>query len=136
MYGTATGTRAAREAARREIPPAADDGLQLPLFELAPITTPRMARNATIQERFEAWIAANPSFWRAFVRLCLEMRRRGMRRWSSKAAVEVLRYQAYLQTVGDTYKIPNDVTSRLARKAMLEHPELAGFFEVRELRTE
>lgn len=106
------------------------------LFDLSPLVTPAYPRRATIQERFEMWIAANPHFWRAFIGLCLQMKRRGMPRWSSKAAVEVLRYQAYLQTVGDAYKIPNDITSRLARKAMQEHPELANFFETRELRSE
>lgn len=104
------------------------------LFELQPPVTPRYAREATIQERFEAWIAANPSFWRAFVALCLQMRRRGMHQWGAKAACEVLRFQAYMQTVGDGFKIPNDYSSRLARKAMREVPELEGFFETRCLR--
>jgi len=35
----------------------------------------------------------------------------------------------------DAYKIPNDVTSRLARKLMEREPELDGFFELRELRS-
>jgi hypothetical protein len=106
------------------------------LFDLTPVITPAYPRRATIQERFELWITVNPHFWRAFVGLCLQMKRRGMARWSTKAAVEVLRYQAYLQTLGDAYKIPNDITSRLARKAMQECPELDGFFETRELRSE
>lgn len=115
------------------------DSLQPTLFDawmVAPTVQPQYEKSATIQERFETWICANPHFWRAFVNLCLQMRRRGMPRWSSKAAVEVLRYEAYLQTVGADYKIPNEITSRLARKAMDEVPELDGFFELRTLQTE
>lgn len=108
--------------------------LQPALFELHPTVTPKYAREATIQERFDAWIAANPNFWRAFVGLCLEMKDRGMQHWGAKAACEVLRFQAFMQTVGEGFKIPNDFSSRLARKAMTEVPELDGFFETRELR--
>lgn len=114
---------------------------QASLFEnLQPTVQPEYAREATIQERFDTWINANPHFWNAFVELCLQMKRRGMAHWGAKAATEVLRYQAYVQayvqTVGDAWKVPNDFTSRLARKAMQEVPELGGFFEVRELRSE
>lgn len=107
---------------------------QLSLFQLQPTVQPKFAREATIQQRFETWIAANPSFWRAFVNLCIEMKRRGMHQWGAKAACEVLRFHAYMQTVGEGFKIPNDFTSRLARKAMKEVPELRGFFACRELR--
>lgn len=110
------------------------NAIQPSLFEIQPTVTPQYAREATIQERFDAWIEANPTFWRAFVGLCLQMRQQGMRRWGSKAAVEVLRYAAYLQTVGDGFKVPNDYSSRLARKAMREVPELSDFFECRALR--
>lgn len=112
------------------------DTLQPSLFELTPTVTPRYGKEATIQERFELWISQNPNFWRAFVQLCLDMRRRGMQQWGSKAAVEVLRYAAYVQTVGEEFRVPNDFTSRLARKAMAEVPELDGFFETRGLQAE
>ena len=116
-----------------------NDSLQPTLFEagiLAPTVTPDYAKGATIQQRFEEWVAANPQFWQAFVALCLQMKRRGMSRWGSKAACEVLRYAAYVQTVGEEFRIPNDFTSRLARKAAAEVPELDGFFETRELRAD
>lgn len=108
---------------------------QLSLFELKPTARPDVPKGATIQERFELWISANPHFWRAFVNLCLEMKRRGMPRWGAKAACEVLRYEAHMQTIGEEFQIPNDFSSRLARKAMAEVPELDGFFETRSLRS-
>jgi len=109
--------------------------LQASLFEqLQPTVQPKYESESTIQQRFEIWISANPDFWRAFVGLCLQMKRRGMTQWGAKAATEVLRYAAYVQTVGDAWKVPNEFTSRMARKAMREVPELAGFFECRPLR--
>lgn len=107
--------------------------LQPPLLEVEATVQPTYSREATIQQRFETWIQANPGFWRAFVNLSLQMRRQGMAQWGSKAACEVLRYAAYVQSVGEEFKIPNDFSSRLARKAMAEVPELEGFFETRAL---
>lgn len=95
---------------------------------------PTASREATIDERCDAFIKANPKIWRYFISLCLEVKRKGMRQWSSKAAFEVMRYMATLQSVGEDFLLPNDFTSRFARRAMKEVPELEGFFELRALR--
>lgn len=108
--------------------------LQPTLFEIEPTVQPEYERGATIDERCETFIAANPSVWRTFVELCLDMKRRGLHQWSSKAAFEVMRYMATVQSVGEDYKLPNDYTSRFSRRAMEEVPELEGFFETRSLR--
>lgn len=107
--------------------------LTIPL-ELAATVQPQMSREATIDERCDAFIAANPLIWRYFISLCLEVKRKGALQWSSKAAFEVMRYMATLQSVGEDFKLPNDFTSRFARRAMKEVPDLEGFFEVRSLR--
>lgn len=108
---------------------------QLGLFELAPTVKFSAPKTATIDERCDAFIAANPHVWRTFVRLCVDMKRRGLRQWSSKAAFEVMRYMATVQSVGEDFKLPNDFTSRFSRKAMDEVSELVGFFETREIKT-
>lgn len=112
--------------------------MQGSLFDvaMAPTVTPTVAREATIDERCDAFIRANPHVWKTFVRISLEMKRRGMPQWSSKAVFEVMRYMATLQSVGENFKLPNEYTSRFSRKAMTEVPELAGFFVVRPLRGE
>ena len=107
--------------------------LTLPL-ELTATIQPEVSREATIDERCDAFIKANPHVWNFFVALCLEIKRKGARQWSSKAAFEVMRYLATLQSVGEDFKLPNDFTSRFARRAMQEVPELEGFFELRPLR--
>lgn len=108
--------------------------LQPPLLELEATVHPKHSREATIDERCDAFIAANPKVWRYFVTLCLEVKRQGVRQWSSKAAFEQLRFLATLQSVGEDFKLPNDYTSRFSRRAMEEVPELQGFFECRSLR--
>lgn len=112
--------------------------MQGSLFDvaMAPTVTPTVVRGATIDERCDAFIRANPHVWQTFVRIALEMKRRGMPQWSSKAVFEVMRYMATLQSVGENFKLPNEYTSRFSRRAMREVPELAGFFEVRPLRGE
>lgn len=106
-----------------------------PLFDLQPITAPSYPREATIQERFEAFHARNPHVFDALKRLALEMRLRGMPRWSIKAAYEVLRWLYALQTQGERYRLSNDFHALYARKLMQDVPELAGFFETRSLRS-
>ena len=108
--------------------------LQLPLETLEATIQPKYVKEATIDERCDAFIAANPKVWKCFVNICLEVRRAGVRQWSSKAAFEVMRYMATLQSVGEDFKLPNDFTSRFARRAMREVKELNGFFELRSLR--
>lgn len=108
--------------------------LQLPLETLSATIQPKYVKEATIDERCDAFIAANPKVWKCFVNICLEVKRAGVRQWSSKAAFEVMRYMATLQSVGEDFMLPNDFTSRFARRAMKEAPELAGFFETRMLR--
>jgi hypothetical protein len=113
------------------------EAIQIFLFDLptTPTVQPKMARGATIDERCDAFIQANPHVWRTFVQIALNMKRKGVRRWSSKAIFEVMRYMATVQSVGENFKLPNEYTSRFSRKAMAEVPELADFFECRPLRT-
>jgi hypothetical protein len=51
--------------------------------------------------------------------------------------MEVLRFHRTVSgPAGDAWKINNSYSSRLARKAMQDCPDLAGFFSTRELRSE
>ncbi len=123
------------------------DGLQPGLFqdahevlvltaeELSPTVPPDVERDASLDERFEAFHRANPHVYEELRRLALEMRRRGVRRYGIKGLFEVLRWRYALQTRGDEFKLNNSYTSRYARLLMEREPELRGFFEVRELKS-
>jgi hypothetical protein len=89
----------------------------------------------SIQARFERFDAENPEVYKTLVILMHEMKMKGIQRWSVKAAFEVLRYQT-ITTGGDDFKLPNDYTSRYARKLLQEFPQLEGFIEIRELKSQ
>ena len=85
-----------------------------------------------LQERFEELLRDRPDVYREFVQLALAARRRGRERWSADAIGHVLRWQRMMSDPGDElFKISDHFICLLARKAMREHAELAGFFEIR-----
>lgn len=106
-----------------------NDLATLPLFALPPMVT--VPAYATLAERFEAFHALNPQVYDALRGMALQMKRRGMRRYSIKAMWEVLRFQG-IAAHGDAYKLNNSFASAYARLLMEREPELDGFFEVRQ----
>jgi len=90
---------------------------------------------ATIQERFEQFHAAHPEVYAYLVALCQELRRRGFQRYGIKSLWERARWHFQVEReLGEEWKLNNNYHSRYARKIMAEHPELSGFFEVREIK--
>jgi len=102
-------------------------------FDLADLITPQYAPEATIQERYSAWIAANPWVLDAMEHLIGAWLAAGHKRAGVKQAWEVLRWQ-YGRTTGDTFKANNTWTSRVARDLLARHPEWSEYIETRELR--
>ena len=109
---------------------------QLPLLELHPVNTkvpPALEGN---RARFEWFHESNPHVYRNLRALALGMRRqRGKKRVGIKMLYEVLRYQYDIQTTGQEFKLNNNYTAYYARLLMAQEPELAGLFEVREIRS-
>jgi len=106
------------------------------LFELQATIAPQYERGATIAERFDSFHKQNPHVYEALCKLALQMKRRGVTRYSIKGLFEQLRWLYALQTQGEEYKLSNDFTSRYARLLLERNPELQGFFALRELRSE
>lgn len=108
---------------------------QLQLFpELTAITTPRMSRESTIQERFEAFHRANPQVYAAYRSAALQLVRQGIAHYGIAGLTERLRWDYAIQTKGEPFKICNDFRSRYARLLAQREPELKDFFEFRQLR--
>ena len=107
-------------------------------LELAPTMAPALPQNArfpTIQERFEAFHAANPHVYTAMRQLALGMKQRGETRWSTKAIFEILRWAWLMRTADPSgFRLNNIYTAGYARLLMEREPLLAGFFETREHR--
>jgi hypothetical protein len=99
---------------------------------LYPRITTINARGLTLEQRFEAFHAANPHVYASLRRLALDAARRG-KQVGIKMLFEVLRWEATLATddPASAYKLDNGYTSFYARRLMDNEPELAGFFETR-----
>lgn len=108
----------------------ASEQLELTLDTL---TAPVYAPGATIQQRFEAFHAANPWVYDALVRLTHDWVRRGNPRIGIGMLTEIIRWQYGRRTAGDAFKINNNFRSRYVRLMIAEHPEWASVFSTREL---
>lgn len=93
--------------------------------------------NPTLQERFEAWLINNPGIYPLMKRLAFQMKAEGHTRGSINMIFEVARFYALTGQVKDVeeWKVNNSYRSRMARRLMEREPELAEFFETRELKT-
>lgn len=93
-----------------------------------------MPNKRTIDERFQVMQLQRPQIYALFVHWALQLRDRGHRRYSADAIMHVIRFHTDLsQEPREPFKISNDLISRYARQAMRDHPELDGFFQLREL---
>lgn len=89
----------------------------------------------SIDQRFAEWLEANPTVFQEFVDIALKWKHEGHDRWSADAILAVIRWRR-MELKGDSgFRCNDHFTSRLSRRAMAEVPELAGFFETRELKS-
>lgn len=91
----------------------------------------------TIQERFVAFHHANPQVFRRLADHAFRLKRRGYERAGIGMLFEVLRWEHMLNAKDPSseYQLNNNYRSRYARLLMDTYPELRGFFEVRDLRS-
>ena len=109
---------------------------ELTLFEAWPeYVEPEHAPEATLDERYEAWIAANPWVLTALAELALDEVRHGATKLGAKALVEILRWHHLRATRSDVFRINNSFVSRLSRDLMARNRSLDGMFETRALRS-
>lgn len=106
------------------------------LWEYAP-RDPRPDPVLTLQQKYELWRATpdGQAVVRAVTEAALRLRHRGFRHYGIAAIWEKVRYDHDLRVGpdGQGYRLNNSWRSRLARELM-ERPDLAGFFELRELK--
>lgn len=92
-------------------------------------------REDAIQRRFLAFHEANPQVYLELRTMAREAKAAGKQRIGMAMLFEVLRWNRLLDTRDSTpFKLNDHYTSRYARLLMEREPELAGMFEVRELR--
>lgn len=90
----------------------------------------------TIQDQFLAFHRLNPWVYRELVSLARQMKARGRQEIGIGMLWEVLRWNYYQQTAGDSeWKLNNNFRSRYARLIMASEPDLFDIFETRILRS-
>lgn len=102
--------------------------------DLGPLFSRPAPVDNSIESQFRAFHKANPRVFAVLKRLSLAAVARGRRRLGIGALWEAMRWELSVQTDADDFKLNNNFRSRYARKLMDEVPELAGVFELRELR--
>lgn len=103
-------------------------------LDLSPLTEPDYEPHASIQERYETFVAANPWVLTECERLVANLIQKGQKRVGVKQVWEVIRY-GYRDTFSADFKANNDYTSRVARDLIQRHPSWSEFIETRELRS-
>lgn len=107
--------------------------MQPGLFDGLP--TEENGRRLSLEERFARLLERCPDLYPQFVRIALDLRRRGHPRYSADGVGHVLRWHRAVARESNDWKINNNYIALLARKAMAECEELAGFFELRRRRS-
>lgn len=96
---------------------------------------PLLPKMPTIQDRFEAFHAANPRVYEILRDLAFEARKSGLKKVGVKMLWEVIRWKVRLETRDEgSFKLNNNFPSRYARMLVEQHPEFEEMFERRELR--
>lgn len=91
----------------------------------------------SIDDRFQQFHADHPEVYDEIVFLARELKVAGHKRVGMKLIFEVVRWRRLLRGVPDSegFKLNNVYSSRYSRLVMEQEPDLAGFFETRELQS-
>lgn len=115
---------------------AAATQLELGFDPLPQCVQPAKVEGETIAARFDSFHALNPHVYVAIVSLARELRRQGWAKAGMKQIFEQLRWRFAVATRGDAWRMNNNYTAHYARLVMSREPDLAGFFETRERKTD
>lgn len=97
----------------------------------------------SVEDKFNAFDAANPHVYSLYKRFAYELLNAGLPKLSSKLIIERIRWERAISTTGagwnvhgkKAFLIDNRFTCWYARKFIKQFPRLASRFELREIRT-
>lgn len=93
------------------------------------------ASDGSIEAEFAIFHAANPHVYTALLREARLLLGVGHKKLGMKMLYERLRWQHYMETTDVVFKLPNNYTAHYARLLMKQEPDLAGVFNLAELRS-
>jgi hypothetical protein len=88
--------------------------------------------SSPMNDAFWKFHEENPQVFDELVLLARLAKSKGRDRIGMKMLWERLRWEIFISTTGDEYKLNNNYHSRYARYIMESVPDLAGIFETRE----
>lgn len=87
-----------------------------------------------LRKKFNDFHKNNPKVYSELVSLAKQAKARGRAKIGMRMLYEVVRWNRYLKTTDEDYKMNNDYCAFYARKIVDENPELEGIFELRSLK--
>lgn len=89
--------------------------------------------STSIYQQFLKFWKANPQVYARLKELALALKQKGHKKYSINGLFEVLRWEHAMRTTGDSFKLNNNYRAWYARALMQNEPELADFFNIREM---
>ena len=90
----------------------------------------------TIKEGFLAFNSENPHIYEAFEKQALRAVKNGRKKISAKLIINWIRWNEFLKSTDQNFKINDAFQSYYARYFVEQHPEHAELFSFRKLRNE
>lgn len=85
------------------------------------------------KQEFWEWHKANPRVWEYFERFSLEAVRRGRKKVSHWLIINRIRWEVYLETTGEEFKISNGHIAFYARLFRARYPQHKDLFTVKRM---
>ena len=85
------------------------------------------------QREFNAFNAENPKVWEYFERFSLEVVNKGHLKVSHWLIINRIRWEVYLETTGEDFKISNDYIAFYARLWRARYPQHKDLFTIKRM---
>ena len=89
-----------------------------------------------VREQFEKFNEDNPKVWQYFERFTLQAIQKGKKKISHWLIVNRIRWEIYIETTGDDFKINNNFIALYARLFVEKHPQHKTIFSLRKMKDE
>jgi hypothetical protein len=88
-----------------------------------------------LDQKFWDFYRKNPQVMEKLIHLTAQAKRAGRKKIGMKMLFEVIRWEHFISTKGDDFKLNNSYTSRYTRLLIEQHPEFESMFETRRIRS-
>ena len=90
----------------------------------------------SIDEAFRDFHKKNPQVYAWFQKYFFHLQRKGRKKIGAKMLIERIRFEVFMKTTGEDFKINNNFTSRYVRLFIREYPQYKSYFELRAIHSD